>query len=97
MNNVKINNMSKAVLKFDLSDPDDLQDFKRAIKANDMAFAFFDIFRNMKKSLEWDIEAKVSESKDKGEVFDAFDTLDLIYDAMYQKLEDNNINIEELT
>lgn len=89
--------MSKAVLKFDLSDPDDLQDFKRAIKANDMAFAFFDIFRNMKKSLEWDIEAKVSESKDKGEVFDAFDALDLIYDAMYQKLEDNNINIEELT
>lgn len=88
--------MSKAILKFDLSDPDDLQDFKRAIKANDMAFALFDIFRNMKKSMEWDIEAKMSEAKDKDEVFDAFDTLDLIYDTMYQKLEDNNININEL-
>ncbi len=88
--------MSKAILKFNLSDPDDFQDFKRAIKANEMAFALFDIFRNMRKSMEWDIAAKMSESKDKDEVFDAFDTLDLIYDAMYQKLEDNNINIDEL-
>lgn len=88
--------MSKAILKFDLSDPDDLQDFKRVTKANDMAFTLFEIFRNMKKSLEWDIDAKISEAKNKGEEFNSLDVLDLIYDAMYEKLEENNINIDDL-
>ena len=88
--------MSKAILKFDLSDPDDLQDFKRATKANDMAFAFFDIFRNTKKSLEWEISSKIESAKDNGDEFDALDALDLIYGTLYEKLEDNNINIDEL-
>ena len=88
--------MSKAILKFDLSDPDDLQDFRRVTKANDMVFAFFSIFRNLRKELEWDIDAKISQAKDKGEEFSAFDVLNLVYDSMYEKLEDNNINIDEL-
>jgi hypothetical protein len=88
--------MSKAILKFDLSDPDDYQDFKRITKANDMAFALFDILRNTKKGLEWDIAAKISEAKDKGEEFSAFDALELIYDAIFDKLSDNNVNIDEL-
>lgn len=88
--------MSKAILKFDLSDPDDLQDFRRVTKANDMVFAFFSIFRNLRKELEWDIDTKISQAKDKGEEFSAFDVLNLVYDSMYEKLEDNNINIDEL-
>jgi hypothetical protein len=88
--------MSKAILKFDLSDPDDYQDFKRITKANDMAFALFDILRNTKKGLEWDIAAKISEAKDHGEEFSAFDALELIYDAIFDKLSDNNVNIDEL-
>jgi hypothetical protein len=88
--------MSKAILKFDLSDPDDLIDFKRAVKAGDMAFTLFEIFRNTKKGLEWDISAKISDAKDKGEEFSAFDALDLIYDALFEKLNDNDINIDDL-
>ena len=88
--------MSKAILKFDLSDPDDLQDFKRAVKAGDMAFTLFEIFRNTKKGLEWDIAAKISEAKDKGEEFSAFDALDLIYDTLFEKLNENDINIDDL-
>jgi hypothetical protein len=88
--------MSKAILKFDLSDPDDLIDFKRTTKANDMAFTLFEIFRNTKKGLEWDISTKISDAKDKGEEFSAFDALDLIYDTLFEKLNDNDINIDDL-
>lgn len=89
--------MSKAILKFDLSDPDDYQDFKRITKANDMAFALFDIFRNTKKGLEWDISSKIEEARKNGEEFNAFDALELIYETLHEKLYDNNINIDELT
>ena len=89
--------MSKAILKFDLSDPDDHMDFKRVTKANDMAFALFDIFRNTKKGLEWDISAKIEEARKNGEEFNAFDALELIYETLHEKLYDNNINIDELT
>lgn len=88
--------MSEAILKFNLSDPDDYQDFKRATKANDMAFALFELLRNTRKGLEWEIAAKLSEAKDKGEEFGAYDALDLIYETIYEKMEDNNINIDEL-
>jgi hypothetical protein len=88
--------MSEAILKFNLSDPDDYQDFKRATKANDMAFALFELLRNTRKGLEWEIAAKISDAKDKGKEFDAFDAFELIFETIYEKMEDNNINIDEL-
>ena len=80
--------MSKAILKFDLSDPDDLRDFKRVTKSNDMAFLLYEIFRNTKKGLGYDIATKISEAKDKGEVFSPFDALDLIYETLFEKLNE---------
>ena len=89
--------MSKAILKFDLSDPDDYMEFKRASKASDITFSLFEITRNLKKRLEWEIAAEMSKAQDKGEEFGAFDALDLVYDAIFAELDNNHINIDELT
>jgi len=88
--------MSKAILKFDLSDPDDQQQFNRVTNADNMAFALFEITRNLKKGLEWEISAKISQAKDDGEEFSPFDVLDLVYDAIFEKLNNNNVNIDDL-
>jgi hypothetical protein len=88
--------MSKAILKFDLSDPDDQQQFNRVTNADNMAFALFEITRNLKKGLMWEIEAKISQAKDDGEEFSPFDVLDLVYDAIFEKLDNNNINVDDL-
>jgi hypothetical protein len=87
--------MSKAILKFDLSDPDDLRDFKRVSKLDDVLFTLMEITR-MKKGLEWDIAAKVAEARDKGDEFSPFDALDLVYDLIFEKLNNNNIIIDDL-
>jgi hypothetical protein len=87
--------MSKAILKFDLSDPDDLRDFKRVSKLDDVLFTLMEITR-MRKGLEWDIAAKVDEARDKGDEFTPFDALDLVYDSIFEKLNNNNIIIDDL-
>jgi hypothetical protein len=88
--------MSKAILKFDLSDPDDQHQFNRVTNADNMAFALFEITRNLKKSLEWEIESKMTNSKNNNVEFTPFDALDLVYDAIFEKLNESNINIDNL-
>ena len=43
--------MAKATLEYDLSDPDDVMEHKRAIKSLDMAMALWNIVHNTKKGL----------------------------------------------
>jgi len=43
--------MPKAILKYDLSDPEDALGHFRAIKSLDMALAIWDIVHNTKKNL----------------------------------------------
>jgi hypothetical protein len=88
--------MSKAILKFDLSDPDDIKHFNRVTNADNMAFALFEITRNGKKNLEWTIEQKITESKNKGEEFSQYDAMDLVYEMIFEKLSEYNINIDDL-
>jgi len=42
--------MTKAILKFDLSDPDDLTDFRCMSKARDMAIALWDIDQRLRST-----------------------------------------------
>lgn len=79
--------MAKAILEFDLNDPDDRQSHLRAIKALDMAGALWDITHNTKKNLEWDIEDKN---------LDKYEVLELVFDKIYEILESHNINTDEL-
>jgi hypothetical protein len=96
MNNVKINNMSKAILKFDLNDPDDKSEFKRVNKANDMAFALFEITRNTRKGLEYEIESKLEHAKSSGEEFDHYDVLYMVFERISEELGAHNIDIDDL-
>lgn len=58
--------MSKAVITFDLSDPDDREDFMKATKASDMAsclFAIQNLMRSYRK--REDLSDEVDDAVDK--------------------------------
>jgi hypothetical protein len=79
--------MAEATLKFDLNDPDDIIAHKRAVKSLDMAMALWEITHNTKKGLEWSLE---------GKDIDKYDVLELVFEKIYEILDDNNINTDEL-
>lgn len=88
--------MSKAILKFDLSDPDDIKQFNRATKADNIVFALFEIIYNSKKNMEWTIEQKITESENKGEEYSPYDAMYLVYEMIFEKLSEYNVNIDDL-
>ena len=73
--------------KFDLNEPDDIMAHKRAVKASDMAMALWDITHNTKKGLEWSME---------GKEIDKYEALELVYEKIYEILEDHNIKLDDL-
>lgn len=84
---VNIKSMAKAILEFDLNEPDDIIAHKRAVKATDLALAIWSIVHNTKKGLEWSME---------GKEMDKYDALEMVYDKIYEILDENNISIDEL-
>jgi hypothetical protein len=82
----------KAIIEFDLNDYDDIIAHKRAVKALDMAMSLWEIVHNTKKSMSYKIERALEEDKN----FTPFDSLDIIYDAIYDILNENNVDIDEL-
>jgi hypothetical protein len=79
--------MAKGILEYDLNEPDDIMAHKRAAKSLDMALALWDITHNTKKSIEWSLE---------GKELDKYEALDLVYERIYEILEDHNIKLDDL-
>lgn len=79
--------MAKATLEFDLNDSDDQMAHLRAVKSLDMALALWEIIYNTKKKIESEIE----ENK-----LDGYDTLDKVYEKIWESLDDHGIKIDEL-
>ena len=79
--------MAKATLTFDLTDPDDVMEHKRAVKSLDMAMALWDIVHNTKKGLEWSMQ---------GKEMDKYEALEMVYEKIYEILDNHNINTDEL-
>ena len=79
--------MAKAILEFDLNERDDKMAHLRAVKSLDLAMALWDITHNTKKRLEWSLE---------GKEIDKYDTLELIFEKIYEILEEHKINTDEL-
>ena len=73
----------KAILEFDLNDPDDTRNHLRCIKATDMALALWHI-RMMRRELEW--------MEDQKEL-----TTENVMSKIFEFLDDNNVNTDELT
>jgi hypothetical protein len=79
--------MAKAVLKYDLTDPDDRIDHLRAVKSTDMALVIWDFVYNSKKGMEYQIE----EYK-----YDAYQVLDKMLEIFRDELADHGIVIDDL-
>jgi hypothetical protein len=79
--------MAEAILKYDLNDTDDAMAHMRAIKSLDMALALWDITHNTKKSIEWSLE---------GKEIDKYEVLDIVYEKIYEILEEHNIKMDDL-
>jgi len=80
--------MSKAILEYNLSDSDDAASYTRAVNADKMASALFEIHYNMLKKVRGIIE-----SKD----VDSHDALDLVGEELVNILNECYLNVEEIT
>ena len=80
----------KATLSYNLNDPDDRMAHLRAVKSMYMASALFDITRNLRKKIQNRYEDIDNTHND------VFDGIDAVFDEIYDILEDNNIDIDEL-
>ena len=79
--------MAEAILKYNLNDTDDAMAHMRAVKSLDMALALWDITHNTKKSIEWSLE---------GNEIDKYEVLDIVYEKIYEILEEHNIKMDDL-
>ncbi len=79
--------MAKAKIEYDLNDPEDRLAHLRTVKSLDMCLALWEITHNTKKSLEWAME---------GKEIDKYDALEMVFDKIYEILNDHNINTDEL-
>lgn len=79
--------MAKAILEFDLNDPDDNMAHLRAVKSLDMALAIWEIVYNTKKTIESQIDSNN---------LSPYDVLDTVYDKIWEQLNQHDINLDNL-
>ena len=79
--------MAKAKIEYDLNDLDDRIAHFRAVKSLDMALALWEITHNTKKGLEWSIE---------GKDIDKYEVLEMVFEKIYEILNEHNINTDEI-
>jgi hypothetical protein len=76
----------KATLEFNLDDAEDEMAYQRCIKSKEMAMALWEITHNTKKNLEYTLESTA----------DKFESLEVVFDKIYEIIRDNNIDTEQL-
>lgn len=81
--------MAKAILKYDISDPDENMDFKRAVKSFDMAMALWDIVQ-LRNKIENRFEAQ--DNTNNG----VFDGIDAMAEGIGDILDRYHIVVDEL-
>jgi hypothetical protein len=84
--------MAEAILKYDLNDSDDAMAHMRAVKSLDMALALWEIKYNTKKSIAYTLEGKDY----KGESISNYEVLDMVYERIYEILDEHNIKMDDL-
>lgn len=78
----------KAIIEFNLDDPDDRQSYEIANKSKDMAFVLWHLVTNKKKELEYKLELY--------KTFGKYETLDLIFQEIAMMLQEENIDVDKL-
>ena len=79
--------MAKAILEFDLSNPEDANDYKRANKALSMAIALWDIDQYLRAQTKYAPDSMSEE---------AYNALSEAREKFYQILNERDINIDEI-
>jgi hypothetical protein len=79
----------KAILEFDLNDPEDRISHMRCVKSLDMSIVLFELTVNLKKKLENRFENEPQER-------DEFDGIDETFREIHNLLDKHGINIDEL-
>ncbi len=77
----------EAILKFDLNQFEDRMDYERVNKSLDIVNALWHFLYNSKKQLLVDVE---------DEDVDKFDAVELVYDRIFELLEEHDVNINKL-
>ena len=80
--------MAKAILEFDLNDPDDNMAHLRCVKSLDMALVLFQLTTNLRKQIMYEIEHR--ELKD-------WEAVHLVFERIHELVNEHGINIDELT
>lgn len=80
--------MAKAILEFDLNDPDDQDAHLRAVKALDMALVLWEMSYNTKKKMCYDIEFQ--------KITDPYEVVDRFMEKLHEEMNDRGINLDEL-
>ena len=81
----------KATFEFDMNEPEDVMEHRRMSKALDMALVLWEIKHNAQKKIHDSLDY-TEEDKPKT----AHEVAELIFDMIYQLMEDYNINVDEL-
>jgi hypothetical protein len=84
--------MAKAILKFDLTDPDDRMEHKRAMQSLDMALALWQIMYNSRKEMSHAIEALEL----KGTTVDAYEAINMYREKIGEIATEYGIDIDAL-
>lgn len=81
--------MAKAIIEFDLNDPEDAMAFKRYHKAEDMASVLFQILSNLEKKVQYEVQSFEADSDVSDGVYAAFRNIHELCNA-------RGIDIDEL-
>ena len=84
--------MAKAILEFNLDDPDDRMAFNRANKALDMTCVLFEIQNNFRKKCMRELDAK----EEFGPKLSAYTGADLVLENLHALLQEYNIDTDEI-
>ena len=82
--------MAKAILEFDLTDPDDHLEFERASKSLGMAMSIWEFVYNTKKKFQWELDAKDETTEAE------YELLEKVYEKFWEILGDNDIKPDKL-
>ena len=84
--------MAKAILEFDLNEPDDVRSHLRCIKSLDMASFIFQLTSNTRKELERELETYEFQNINLSE----YEVLHKVFEKIHEMISEYNIDIDEL-
>jgi hypothetical protein len=79
--------MAKAILEYDLNDPDDQMSHLRAVKSLDMALVLWEFAYNAKKRIQSQAET---------EKLDSYDAIEKVYEKFWEIMEEHGIKLDDL-